>query len=135
MVIDAHEAIERIGQGTIESRSEPLRFRFERFDGRADLEIAGATADHRDGKLSIPHDLIETFAVGDIANFEVILDVALQQVPAVFTDGAHDGVFGEGKGAFTALLPTFRRSETFPHQSGAEVVHQLRSEFMAVLDR
>jgi len=85
--------------------------------------------------LSILHDLIETFAVGHIANFEVILDVALQQVPAVFTDGAHDGVFGEDKDAFTALLPALTRSKTFPHQSGAEVVYQLSPELMAVLDR
>ena len=77
VVVDAHEAIKRIDQSPVESRSKPRRFRLERFDGRADLEIAGATADHRDGKLSIPHDLIETLAVGDIADFEVILDVAL----------------------------------------------------------
>ena len=78
IVVDTHDAIERIGQNPVECRSKPRRLRLERFDGRTDLEIAGATADHRDGKLSIPHNLIETFVVGDIADFEVILDVALQ---------------------------------------------------------
>jgi hypothetical protein len=135
VVVDAHEAIERIGQGPVESRSKPRRFRLERFDGRPDLEIAGATADHCDGKLSISHNLIEAFAVGDIADFEVVLDVALQQVPAVFTDGPHDGVFGEDEDALAALLPAFTGSETFPHECSAQVIHQLSPELMAVLGR
>jgi len=135
VVVDAHEAIERIGQGPVESRSKPRRFGLERVDGRADLEIAGAAADHRDGKLSVPHDLSETFAVGDIANFEVVLNVALQQVPALFADGAHDGVLGEDQNALAALFPTLTRSKPFPDESGAQVVHQLRPELMAVLGR
>ncbi len=115
VVVDAHDAIERIGQRPVEGGSESRRFRFECLDGRSNFDKARPPADDGDGKLSISHHLVEAFAVCDIAYFKVVLHIALQEVPAVLADGAHDGVLGENKDAFAALLPTLTRSKTFPY--------------------
>ncbi|WP_263359526.1 hypothetical protein [Acidicapsa ligni] len=65
--------------------------------------------------MSVAHDLIGAFAVGNIADFEVILDIPVKKVPAVLTAHAHDGVFGKDENALTALLPALTRPENFAH--------------------
>jgi hypothetical protein len=64
LVVDAQDAMKRIGQKPVESGSESRRFPLERLDGRSDLEIASAAADNRDDRLSFPHDRVEAFAPG-----------------------------------------------------------------------
>ena len=102
VVVDAHDAIERIGEGPIEGRSKPRLLRLECIDGRADLEIARAAASDCDGQLALFHYLAKTVAFGNITYFQVIFDVALQYVPALLANRTHDGLFGEDESAFAA---------------------------------
>src|SRR5580704_16757383 len=81
VVVEPHDAIERMGQDPVKRRSQSLRFLLQRIDRRSDLEIAGAAALDRHGQLPILKSRIEALPLGDITHLQVILDVALKQDP------------------------------------------------------
>jgi hypothetical protein len=132
VVVEPHDAIERMGQDPVKRRSQSLRFLLQRIDRRSDLEIAGAAALDRHGQLPILKSRIEALPLGDITHLQVILDVALKQVPAPLADPVHDGVLREDDGAFITLLPHLRRPKAFPHQNGTQIVDQFSVELVAV---
>src|ERR1035437_9005254 len=133
VVVDPHHAIERKSQRPIERRTQPLRFRLQRIDCRSDLEIARSAT--LDGYNQLPTFKfgIAASAAELIAYFNVIFDVALQQIAAVSTDAVHQGVLSKGKCVATRFLPGLRCPKPLAHQGGAEFIDQFCIDLMAIL--
>ena len=95
VVIDPHHAVERIGQRPVECRAQSCGLLFESRNRWADLEKAAAAALDGHRQPAIPQKSLIAIPFGYVAHCEVILDVALKQVPALLADAVHDGALGE----------------------------------------
>ena len=135
VVVDPYDPIKGMGQHPVERRSQPLRFLLESVDRRSDLEIAGAAALDRHSQSPILKRGSEALPLDDITHLQVILDIALKEIPAILTDPTHDGVLREDDGVFVALPPRLWCPKAFPHQGGAQIVDQFGLEFVPVCGR
>ena len=126
MIVDPHHAIQRLDEGPIECRSQPLCLFFEGVECWPDLQISRTAAFDRHRQLSIAKCRIVAIPFKYIAHLKMEFDVALQQVTALCANPAHDAVLREDNCISPASLPRFRRAQTRLHQSGAQIVKQFR---------
>src|SRR6185437_2514884 len=132
VVIDPHHAIERISQSPVKRRAQSFVLLFESRNRLADLQKPAAAALDRHCKPSFAKKSFIAISFGNIAHCEVILDIALKQVPALLAYAFHDGALSEGLSVLVTLLPSLRPSQAFSHQRRAEVVEQFSAELVAV---
>ncbi len=108
-------------------------FLFESGYRRTDLEKP-ASAAALDGHSQSPIAEYRVLATpfGDVTHANVILNVALKQVPTLLTDALDNRALSGDNGALLALSPCLRTSQPLSHQGCREIVKQLGMELVAI---